>query len=607
MKLHQLAIGMLALLAVAAGPAGSAVRPIAAPRALASGEAHLQVSGSRNSQPRQGAMSGKLDTALADLLRNAALVRPDHALQDLHAMSPAARFMQRPGGTEPLVLIDAVTRGDPQQLKSALLALGLQHASVYSNDVSGWLPVTQVEAAGVLAELHSIRASMPRTRAGAVTSQGDFVQHSAAVRATYPTLTGTGVTVGVISDSYNCYPVFAANNVPASGSAGYASNGFLATAANDMSSGDLPAAVKVVAEAICMSGTHYNGYPDQLPYSDEGRAMMQIVHDVAPGANLSFYTAEIGEADFAKGIKALAQAGANIIADDVGYFDEPFFQDGMVAQSIDAVKAQGVAYFSAAGNDSNDETNPTRKHAWESTAPVFTAAPTSGPMAGEQLLNFDTSGRSTVTDLPVTIPALSPGELVAVVVQWDQPYVTGSPNSGGATSSIDLCVFGQAGGVNGCTGPNTSGKDPVQKLIISNSASAAGPTAAAKLNIEIGLAGNTIGPGRIKLLLEDGGNTASIDDFATNSSTIQGHPNAAGAAAVGAAFFFNTSECGTTPAVLERYSSQGGAPTLFDTSGKRLAAPTVRQKPDFVGPDGGSDTFLGFTLASAKITGPADT
>jgi subtilisin family serine protease len=72
---------------------------------------------------------------------------------------------------------------------------------------------------------------------------------------------------------------------------------------------------------------------------------------------------------------------------------------------------------------------------------------------------------------------------------------------------------------------------------------------------------------------------------------------------VGAAFYFQTPRCGTTPATLETYSSEGGAPILFDTSGNRLATPVVRQKPDFVGPDGVNDTFLGFTLASAGITG----
>src|SRR6202030_3283071 len=104
--------------------------------------------------------------------------------------------------------------------------------------------------------------------------------------------------------------------------------------------------------------------PTQLPFADEGRAMLQIVHDVAPGASLAFYTAENGEAAFANGIAALAaNAHAKVIVDDVGYFDEPFFQDGVIAQAIDTVVAQGVAYFSAAGNDGSD--------AYENTTPSF--------------------------------------------------------------------------------------------------------------------------------------------------------------------------------------------------------------------------------------------
>jgi subtilisin family serine protease len=55
--------------------------------------------------------------------------------------------------------------------------------------------------------------------------------------------------------------------------------------------------------------------------------------------------------------------------------------------------------------------------------------------------------------------------------------------------------------------------------------------------------------------------------------------------------------------VLEPYSSEGGDPILFSVTGTRLTTPTVRQKPDFVGPDGGNDTFLGFTLASGGYTG----
>ena len=82
--------------------------------------------------------------------------------------------------------------------------------------------------------------------------------------------------------------------------------------------------------------------------------------------------------------------------------------------------------------------------------------------------------------------------------------------------------------------------------------------------------------------------------------TLQGHPGAAGAAAVGAAAFYQTPACGAAPAMIEYYSAQGGSPILFDTSGTRLATPVIRQKPNFVGPDGGYNTFLGFVMPTGQ-------
>jgi hypothetical protein len=555
------------------------------------------VFGGRSAQQRLSAGGAKLDAALADLTAHLNRASPQSAW-DMHSLSPAARFMQRASDATPLVLIDAVTRGDPQQLKSALVALGLQNPSVYSNDVSGWLPVTQIEAATARVELHSIRAAMSRSRTGAVTSQGDFAQRSDVLRTTYPTLTGTGITVGALSDSYNCYPVYAQNNVPASGLNGYARNGFLATAATDVSTGDLPSGVNVVREATCMS----YGAPTQLPFGDEGRAMLQIVHDVAPGASLSFYTAENGEAGFASGIVALANAGAKVIVDDVGYFDEPFFQDGEVAQAVDQVVGQGVAYFSAAGNDASDS--------YDNTAPSFSTLSATAPTTGEYLLNFDNTGATKVTSLAVDIPALEPGWLVALVLQWDQPYVTGAKGSPGASSHLDLCVTGSgndkiinlSGTAVTCSGPNSPGADPVQVLIVSNPANATGATAAETINVTIGLADGTQPPGRVKLAVEGGGLAVTIhSNFATNP-TLQGHPGAAGAAAVGAAAFYQTPGCGTTPALLEPYSARGGSPILFDTSGNRLTTQTLRQKPNFVAPDAGYDTFLGSVLPAGRDT-----
>jgi len=597
-------IGLTSVIAVGASALVIRLHPQAAVTAGAA--APLHVYGSRSADQRRSAAGAKFDATLAELARTHVNASPAHPLRDLHSLSPGARFKFAADGVTPLVAIDAVTVGDPEQLKAALAALGMEHIAVFSNDVGGWLPVAALDAAAARGEVHAMRAAMSRTRSGAVTSQGDFAQNSAAVRSSLGP-TGAGVTVGVLSDSYNCFAVYAepGSGVPVSGYQGYAFNGFTADAPTDVSTGDLPASVNVLKEASCLQYDQ----PLQGPFSDEGRAMLQIVHDVAPGASLAFYTGDESEADFANGIIALANAGASVIADDLGYFDEPFYQDGILAQAVDTVNAAGVAYFSAAGNDANS--------AYENTAPAFTTAGT-GSNANELLLNFDTSGATNTTALPVTIDQLLPGELAAVVVEWDQPYVTGAPNSGGATSELDLCVTGASAYTvqnalsNSttdvtCTGPNATGVDPVQVLIVANPANAAGPTAQQTIQVVVGLAGGTAAPGRVKVaVLTDGQSDPPITTFATpdatNSATIQGHPGAAGAMAIGAAFYFLTPACGTTPATLESYSSEGGAPILFDSTGVRLATPITRQKPDVTGPDGVNDTFLGFTLASRGDT-----
>ena len=592
MKSQYLAVGTLTLLSTVV--ARAAIPPpliSVVPDDSTSVRPHLQVSGGRSAQQLLSPGGQKLDAALAELTRYVSTASSPSTVAELHALNPAAKFVQRSYDPTPLVSVDAITRGDPQQLKSALMQLGLQNPSVYLNDISGWLPVSQIDAATAISDLHSIRAAMSRKRAGAVTSQGDFAQHSAALRTTYSTLTGGGITVGALSDSYDCYPVYAANGLNASGLNGYAANGFNVTADNDVATGDLPSGVSVVGEGPCLS----YGAPYQLPFADEGRAMLQIVHDVAPGANLAFYTAENGEAAFANGILALQKAGAKVIVDDVGYFDEPFFQDGEVAEAVDSVAALGTAYFSAAGNDASN--------AYDNTAPSFATLSNTAPTTGQYLLNFDNSGATNTTSLSVDISSLEPGELVAVILQWDQPFVTGANGSPGASSHMNLCVTSATGtdtitdyqgATTNCTGANATGADPAQIIIISNPANAPAATAAETVKIAVGLADGTAPPGRIKLAVDGGGLPITIHSNYANNATLQGHPGAAGAAAVGAAAFYNTPSCGTTTAVLETFSSRGGTPILFDTSGNRLTSPTVRQKPDFVAPDAGNDTFLGF-------------
>ena len=93
------------------------------------------------------------------------------------------------------------------------------------------------------------------------------------------------------------------------------------------------------------------GAPLLLPDGDEGRAMMQIVHDVAPGAKLAFHTAVEYRGRLCQRHPGAGQRRRKVIADDVTYFDEPFFQDGLRRhRPSNAANAAGVAYFSSAGN-----------------------------------------------------------------------------------------------------------------------------------------------------------------------------------------------------------------------------------------------------------------
>ncbi len=162
--------------------------------------------------------------------------------------------------------------------------------------------------------------------AGNFVSEGD-TQLAVATARSANSVDGTGITVGILSDS------FARLSSPTS-------------AAGDVTAADLPGTTNP-----CGFTTPVNVQTDLLSSgADEGRAMGQIVHDLAPGANIAYSTAFGGEAVMAANIRALAAAGAKVIVDDITYFAEPMFQDGVIGQAVEDVTAAGVTYFSSAGN-----------------------------------------------------------------------------------------------------------------------------------------------------------------------------------------------------------------------------------------------------------------
>lgn len=218
-------------------------------------------------------------------------------------------------------LEDLASRGDVQAIRQAPKA-DTQVASVpgakrrvgtHEERVAAMqraLEATRPAGAAFAPAPHSI------TGPGAALSQG-VRAHGADKAHKYYGTTGAGVTVGVLSDS----------------------NDFLE---ESIASGDLPASTQTIPGQ------------DGRPGSGEGTAMMEIVHDMAPDANLVFASAFNGPEQFAQNIRDLRFVyHADIIVDDVIYFFESPYQDDIVAQAVADVVADGAQYFSSAGNGGN--------------------------------------------------------------------------------------------------------------------------------------------------------------------------------------------------------------------------------------------------------------
>jgi len=447
------------------------------------------------------------------------------------------------------VMVDAVaTDGNVGDLRAKLEGLGLRKTAVFGTVVSGEFPVTALNDAADIDTLNFMKAAVARKQAGSVQSQAGLSMNAEGIVVDGAVLDGTGVKVGVLSDSYDLDP-FA-----------------FTSAADDIASGDLPPADRITI------------LDDSIGFgSDEGRAMMQLIHDVAPDADLSFHTAFTGQAGFAEGIVALADDGADIIVDDVFYLDEPWFQDGVIAQAVDQVVDGGAAYFSAAGNSANDSYEADYVDGGES-------ARYPGLRGLVKIHDID----PTTDGTQVHTFTAQPGEGWFIVLQWDTPFA--SAGGAGANNDVDMLVtdadfnivfnaanFDNIGGDGfEIVGGFWTGPLPQEfALIIGVAEGSSGPL-----------------PGRIKFSNYDF--APATFSPALNGGTIIGHANAEGALAVGAAYYEETPAFGTNPPLLESFSSHGGTSVLLDTNGNPLSAPDDRMKPEFVAPDGVDTTFFGF-------------
>jgi hypothetical protein len=259
---------------------------------------------------------------------------------------------------------------------------------------------------------------------GSVASEGDTTHRASTARGVF-NVDGTGIKIGVISDGVTSL-----------------------TAAQ--TTGDV-GLVTVL--------------PGQEGTGDEGTAMLEIVHDIAPGAQLYFATADPTITQFAQNIRDLRTAGCDIIVDDVGYFVESPFQDGapgvtntnggVVTQAVNDVVAGGALYFSSAANsgNKNDGTSTT----WEGD---FVSGGTLAVVPGGGLVHdFDPTAAVAQFDL-ITVGG---GTGVPINLSWSDPL-------GASNNDYDLFILNNAGTAVSVSSTNIQSgtQDPYEQVSTNN-------------------------------------------------------------------------------------------------------------------------------------------
>ena len=323
--------------------------------------------------------------------------------------------------------------------------------------------------------------------------------------------------------------------------------------------------------------------------ADEGTAMLEIVHDVAPAAQLYFATADPTIETFAANILALRAAGCDIIVDDVSYFVESPFQagqaasvtstydSGVVTQAVNDVTASGALYFSAAANSGN--------WTWG----------TSGTWEGDYVDGGAADGVLTgVGD----VHDFGGGTLYDTAYVTDYCFLFWSDPLGAATDDYDLYVLSPDGtGVYAVSNDTQDGtQDPLEECFRSGE----GFTADSRIVIakKAGAA--------IRALHMDtfGSSPLSI----STSGATYGH-NGGRNTVTTAATYWNSARTGTRPFVggaanpTEVFSSDGPRKIFFNPDGTAITpgnflfgsnGGTTLTKPDIATADGVSTKTPGF-------------
>jgi Subtilase family len=546
----------------------------------------LLVSTAFSAEPAQN-----LDSGLLTLSEHAKLSSPEAGASGVHSQiatvsdtdkeSTAGRFDDQ-DRVLVHVLLDGRTSLDQvaQQVES-LQGMILDRNATYRHGIlAAYVPTDQLDnAANILGVRALTMEPEPVKRAGKYSSQSREVLHTDVLNQ--QGFTGEGITIGVLSDSFD--------------TARFAKHPPRTTAAQDEKDGYLPV-VDVVQDW---------GGPGH-PGSDEGRAICLIAYAEAPSCNEAFATGNYSEVGFANNIvKLRTEANCDIIDDDLGYYDEPVFSDGIVSQAVDQVvtsttlPGKKVIYTSSAGNDGNNgyrsayreltdaevrakghhgnlKLNVTDKNSPNYLDPALTAG-------GWHNWNPN-SGSEPATTL--VVPGSSKYRY-NLFLQWDDLF----DQDDGITTDYNFLVFDADGNVlRALSGTHNAFKtqEPF-KHTLSLTLGTAYQIAFTKTTQTDPKAPPAPATHQLAMYTSLDGLSILTGTYfqpaPLNVAIIYGHPAAASAIAV-AAYDFNWKPTPPYQTEIENYTTPGPAYIYFDQNGARRATPEVRLKPEVAGVDG---------------------
>ena len=289
--------------------------------------------------------------------------------------------------------------------------------------VQAQVPINQLERLAAQPSVKFIRLpDYGFPQAGSVTSEGDSILRADLVRTNLG-LTGAGVRIGVISNG-------------------------VTGLADSQASGDLPAVDITTCNVIPGSDPTLSGA--------EGMAMLEVVHDVAPGAELWFGHFWTGgtSLDFNAAVDCLA-ANVDVVVDDIGWLNNGLYDGSSdvstnTSTELNRPSNRIRAHITTVGNMARQHYEEPFTPCGDTTFHQFSATADT----------LDLGGLGSKCRNPLVVPA---GATAKVFLQWDDPWGT-------SCNDYDLYLYTFEGGslLAFSTSPQTCSQPPTEYLVWRN-------------------------------------------------------------------------------------------------------------------------------------------